>query len=191
MKAHDPRQRLDALLTAHTAADTQEAADCERMRAFVAAHADCFGQANPLGHITGSALIAEPGGRLLFLWHRKLERWLQPGGHSEPEEHDPLTTALREAREETGLADLVAVETAPLDVDIHRIPARGAVPAHDHLDVRYLLTTRQPEAIVMSAESRALRWFEPAALGDLGFDAALQRMVGKALGWMRAQGWLS
>jgi 8-oxo-dGTP pyrophosphatase MutT (NUDIX family) len=175
------RTHLQALLAAHTPTDAREAADRDRMAAFVAAHPDCFGRSNPLGHITGSALVAAPDGRLLFLWHGKLHRWLQPGGHSDAHEHDPLQTALREATEETGLLDLAPVSPTPLDVDIHVIPARGSEPAHDHLDVRYLLRTRQPDALVMSHESRALRWFERSELGGLGFDPQLERLVGKAV----------
>ena len=175
------RTHPHGLLAAHAPIDAREAADRDRMVAFVATHPDCFGRSNPRGHITGSALVTEPGGRLLFLWHGKLHRWLQPGGHSELHEHDPLQTALREATEETGLPDLVPVVGQPLDVDIHVIPARGSEPAHDHLDVRYLLMTRQPGALRMSSESRALRWFSRGELGGLGFDPQLERLVEKAL----------
>lgn len=175
------RAHLLRLLEAHAPTDAREAADREVMIGFVRAHADCFGRSNPLGHITGSALVAAPDGRLLFLWHGKLHRWLQPGGHSDPHEHDPLETALREATEETGLPDLVPVQAHPLDVDIHRIPARGAEAAHDHLDVRYLLRTRQPDALRISSESRDLRWFSAGEVAALGFDAQLVRLVEKAL----------
>ncbi len=175
------RQTLIARLTAHTPADAAEAADRERMIAFAQAHADCFGKANPLGHFTGSAFVLDPAGRVLMTHHRKLNRWLQVGGHSEPHEHDPAQTALREAREESGLPDLrfEGVPT-PLDLDIHRIPARRDEPAHDHLDVRYALYTDQPDAVAVSDESHALRWFtlaELAALPDQ--DAANRRAVAK------------
>ncbi|MEZ4472252.1 MAG: NUDIX domain-containing protein [bacterium] len=175
----DGRATLRPIIAAHVPADAAEARDQAAMLAFIDAHADCLGRTNPLGHFTGSALVFDPAGRLLLLWHRKLERWLQPGGHSEPEEHDPIATALREAHEETGLTDLAPLGVGPLDLDIHRIPGRGDEAAHDHLDVRYALLTRQPEAAMVSVESRELRWFGPDALGGLGLDAALWRAVEK------------
>ena len=81
------------------------------------------------------------GRRVLLLHHRKLDRWLQPGGHAEPGEADGEEVALREAREETGIAALRLHPDAPrpLDVDVHAIPARGSEPAHLHLDLRYVV----------------------------------------------------
>src|SRR5919106_547396 len=81
------------------------------------------------------------GDRVLLLHHRKLGRWLQPGGHADPGESSGETVALREAREETGLAGLNLHPQAPrpFDVDVHDIPARGGEAAHQHLDLRYLV----------------------------------------------------
>ena len=104
------------------------------------------------------------------------------GGHSDPDEHDSVETALREATEESGLRDLVAVRETPLDVDAHLIPARKSEAAHHHLDFRYVFRTETPDAIAISDESHDLRWFAPAECGALGFDAALQRAVGKLVG---------
>ncbi|MCA9543995.1 MAG: NUDIX hydrolase [Myxococcales bacterium] len=184
------RQRLLDLLAAHAPADAAEAADRARMIAFVQANPDCFGKANPTGHITGSAFVVDPAGRVLMTHHAKLNRWLQVGGHSEPHEHDPAQTALREAREESGLPDLTFLgPPVPLDLDIHIIPARKADAAHDHLDVRYALRTAQPEAIARSDESHALRWFTLAELAALpGSDAANHRALAKLPALLAADG---
>ena len=59
-------------------------------------------------HFTASALVVHPASRRVLLrWHVKQDRWLGVGGHGDPGETDPLQIALREAREETGLSDLV------------------------------------------------------------------------------------
>ena len=173
------RERLLKILAQHAPSDTDEARDVARIDAFVRANADCFGRSNRAGHITGSAFVVDPAGRVLLTHHAKLERWLQVGGHSDPHEHNPAVTALREAREESGLEDLVLVETRPLDIDAHRIPARRGEPAHDHLDFRYVVRTRRPDALVVSAESHELRWFGLAELTRMPFDDALHRAVGK------------
>lgn len=177
----DPRDHVLAVLAAHAPADAAEARDRAHIIAFVRRHPDCFGRTNAEGHLTGSAFVVDPTGtRLLLTHHRKLDRWLQLGGHGEPQEHDPADTALREAAEESGLDDLrFHGERRPLDVDVHRIPARGDEPAHDHLDLRYLLVAPRPEAIAQSEESHALRWFTWAEVDHLAdtFDAALRRAV--------------
>lgn len=178
----DPRRTLLDLLDAHPAADDAEAADVAFVRDFVRTHPRCFGKADPEGHITASAFVLDPAGRLLMTLHGKLGRWLQVGGHSDPDEFDPAETALREAQEESGLPDLVfhpATGRRPLDVDVHRIPARRSEPAHDHLDIRYALLTGRPDALSITDESDDLRWFDLETVATLGVDDAVLRVLGK------------
>src|ERR1700742_1197188 len=86
--------------------DEGEAADVTRVRELVEATDDPWTRANPL-HITASALIVHPAtGRVLLRWHQRQQAWLQVGGHGDPGETDPLSIALREAREESALTDL-------------------------------------------------------------------------------------
>lgn len=182
LPADDRRQLLLGILAEHAPADDAEADDVAFIDAFVRAHAQCFGKADPEGHITASAFVLDPSGRLLMTLHRKLNRWLQVGGHSDPDEVDPARTALREATEESGLTDLrfhPGIGRRPLDIDVHRIPARRHEPAHDHLDIRYALYTAQPEAIAITDESEALRWFDLDAVEALGVDAAVVRVLDK------------
>jgi 8-oxo-dGTP pyrophosphatase MutT (NUDIX family) len=153
----------------------------------VARHPDPFDRRIPEGHLTGSALVlAAPGDRVLLLFHRKLGRWLQPGGHAEPGETTGEAVALREAAEETGILGLALHPAAPrpLDVDVHDIPARGAEPAHQHLDLRYLVLapTLAPLARSM-AEARALRWFAWCELAGLDLDPGLRRALATARAW--------
>ena len=91
------------------------------------------------GHYTASAFVLSPDGRdLLLIEHAKLARWLQPGGHVDPDDADLVAAARREGAEETGLHDLELLQPAPFDLDVHVIPARKADPEHRHFDVRYL-----------------------------------------------------
>ncbi|MCI4355275.1 MAG: NUDIX hydrolase, partial [Thermoplasmata archaeon] len=150
-------------LRQHRCADVSESRDRDAIVAFVLSHADPFDRRIVEGHLTASALvISASGDRVLLLHHRKLDRWLQPGGHAEPGETVAEAIALREAREETGVDALELHPTAPrpLDVDVHAIPARGEEAAHEHLDLRYLVRAPDDAVIVLNAgESRALRWF--------------------------------
>jgi hypothetical protein len=69
----------------------------------------------------------------------------------------------------------------PLDVDVHDIPARPGEPAHQHLDLRYLVLA--PDAAVLTRaeeEASALRWFGWDELGALDLDHGLRRALAKA-----------
>ena len=175
---------LLAALAAHRPADPREAADLLEISQFVAGHADPFDRRIPEGHLTGSAMVVSPDGdRVILLRHRKLKRWLQPGGHADPGESTGEAVALREAREETGIEGLTLHPAAPrpLDVDVHDIPARGREPAHLHLDLRYLVVAPGGGALVRApAESDDLRWFGWDELRGLDLDPGLRRALGKA-----------
>jgi 8-oxo-dGTP pyrophosphatase MutT (NUDIX family) len=128
------------------------------------------------GHVTTSAFILDRAGRsILLIHHRSLGRWLQPGGHYEPPD-DLAGSALREAREETGLHGLVVdrwheASLMPIDIDSHRIPARPErdEPEHWHHDMRYVVRALESEVIrpdlreVRGAEWRNLRDLESIA----------------------------
>jgi 8-oxo-dGTP pyrophosphatase MutT (NUDIX family) len=140
-----------------------EAADVERVRALAETAADPFLRTMPL-HVTGSALIVHPAtGRVLLRWHQRQQAWLQVGGHGDPGEGDPLAVALREAAEETGLADLDPWPDAQLrHVVIVPVPASSAEPAHHHADLRFVLATHDPEAARPENPDAPLRWLSLA-----------------------------
>lgn len=148
---------------------------------FAQTHADAFERSNPVAHFTGSAwLVSADGERVLLMHHRKLDRWLQPGGHADGDT-DLARVALREAEEETGLAGL-HVDGGIFDVDRHRIPARADEPEHWHYDLRYVVRASADESFVVNAESHALAWRpvnEVAA--DETLDTSLRRMARKWL----------
>jgi 8-oxo-dGTP pyrophosphatase MutT (NUDIX family) len=184
---------LDAQLAAHPCADEKERQDTARIRAFLAAHPeDAHLRSQLVGHLTGSAFVLDAAReKVLLLFHGRLKRWLQPGGHGEGET-EPLLIALREVEEETGLAaaDLRALGGGPatsaalFDVDIHPIPARQKPPlepAHEHLDLRFAFVAREGARPRLSDESEALQW---VALGDLPADgdASLARALRKLRG---------
>lgn len=182
---------LDALAR-YAALHPVEAACAARLAAFVRAHPDCFERSCAPGHVTGSAWILSPDrSHFLLTHHRKLDRWLQVGGHADGDP-DPAAVALREAREESGLARLdFAWPTAPgvpFDLDIHEIPARASEPAHLHHDVRYLLVAAPGLSLAVSDESHALRWFPCGRASDTLGEPSLRRMAEKARRFLQATG---
>ncbi|TAL86199.1 MAG: NUDIX domain-containing protein [Rhodanobacter sp.] len=148
---------------------------------FLGSAAGVFERSQEFGHFTGSAwLVSADGMRVLLMHHRKLGRWLQPGGHADGEV-DLARVALREAQEETGVAGL-RVEGGIFDIDRHRIPARASEPDHWHYDVRYVIRAAQDERFTINPESHALAWRTVAEVAnDESLDISLRRMAGKWL----------
>jgi 8-oxo-dGTP pyrophosphatase MutT (NUDIX family) len=148
------------------------------------AHEQPFDRAILHGHLTGSALIVSAdGSQLLLGFHRKLGRWLQMGGHGEPGETDAQTVASREAEEESGIAGLALYPgvPAPVDVDVHTIPARKDVPEHLHLDIRYVLRAPANAKVNRQEEEQEeLRWFSWEEAERLELDESLRRLIQKA-----------
>jgi 8-oxo-dGTP pyrophosphatase MutT (NUDIX family) len=149
--------------------------------AFVESHADCLLRTCAPGHLTGSAWIVSPDRRrTLLTLHGKLGKWLQLGGHADGDP-DLLAVALREAREESGLSRLRAVDPRIFDVDRHWIPERAGVPGHWHFDLRFLVEAEPSEPLVATDESRELSWVDVAAARALNPEESVGRMVAKTL----------
>lgn len=113
------------------------------------------------GHVTASAFVVDPSTRRVLLHHhRRLDRWLQMGGHLDAGE-DVVAAALREAHEESGLPDLRLLTERPFDLDVHHIPAGKGEPDHLHFDVRFLVATEMPDhAALADEESLDLAWLD-------------------------------
>jgi 8-oxo-dGTP pyrophosphatase MutT (NUDIX family) len=176
---------LLAALEGHTAATEEEVASLVRILRFLQEPADPFARANPKGHVTASAVIARPdASEFLLVHHRKLARWLQPGGHTESSDASAFDAALREAREETGISRFdTPLGRTILDVDVHAIPAHRREPAHSHFDIRYLLTsTEAARDHAASAEDpdRPMRWVSLEGARALNVDPSLTRALAKA-----------
>jgi 8-oxo-dGTP pyrophosphatase MutT (NUDIX family) len=186
------RQPLLAMLDRYAARHPDERDVAARIRALVTEHADCFERTCRPGHVTASAWVTNPErDRFLLVHHRKLNRWLQPGGHMDGRP-DVAAAALREVQEETGLADVFVAEThgelTPFDLDVHIIPERrdaaGAVieDAHEHHDVRLLVIAHGDLAPQVSEESHAVRWFTADELRAATDEESVLRLWRKSRG---------
>ncbi len=153
------RNQIKDLLQQYTPQDPGEQADVQLMLQFIDKHKDCFERTCIPGHFTASAwLINREGTNALLMHHRKLNTWLQTGGHCDGDS-DVLAVAIKEAQEESGITQIAPVSNKIFDVDIHLIPAFGGNPIHYHYDIRFLLQVQSDEMAIQNNESNALRWF--------------------------------
>lgn len=164
-------------LQSHIPHDPTEASHLERIIDFLQQTPCPFHRETLEGHITGSAIVINPTAqRILLLHHRKLDRWLQPGGHCDGDPN-PLAVAIREVEEETGLTSPIPISETIFDVDVHRIPTKGNIPEHWHYDIRYLFTADDQKMLQKSErEAIDLRWFTLTELDQVKPDESLSRV---------------
>lgn len=132
-------------------------------------------------HLTATAYIIKDGKTLLH-FHKKLKKWLPPGGHIETNE-TPAECAKREALEETGLEiSIIKQENLwlnywnassierPYLCLLENIPAHGLTPEHQHIDMIYVATPSGGKEIEELIAKNELKWFTKEDLKALKPD---------------------
>jgi 8-oxo-dGTP pyrophosphatase MutT (NUDIX family) len=164
-------ERVRATVWRHRPADPRET----EARAHILDHLERLSrpfdeEADPV-HVTGSAVVVGRRGTVLHL-HKRLHRWMQPGGHLDPDE-PPWDAAHRESEEETGLTlEHPADGPRLIHVDIH-----DAAKGHTHLDLRYLLLAPDQDPAPPPGESPDARWYswdEARSVADVALVGALE-----------------
>lgn len=138
-------------------------------------------------HFTVTGIVVH-GSRAVLRWHRKLQMWLPPGGHVDPDE-DPVEAVLREVREETGLEvealpprevftgwDRPRQIPPPVTIMVEDIPPIRDEPAHQHIDLIYFcrpvggttLRPNPPDLDTRWVDEDEIRRNEGLAVGDCG-----------------------
>jgi len=150
--------------------------------AFIASHPDCLLRSCVPGHLTGSAWVMNRSRtKVLLILHRKLGRWLNPGGHADGDPNLP-GVGLREALEESGLTGVRLVSRAVFDFDRHWIPDYKGIPGHYHYDFRFLCEADDAEPLRITEESDDLAWVDLAKVPTLNSEKSMQRLLAKSGG---------
>lgn len=161
--------------------DPRERGFQQRMLELLALPAPTSRQQFVPGHLTASAFVLSPErDAVLLILHKKLQLWLQPGGHIEADDVSLLAAAHREVAEEVGLALPASVTGAVFDLDIHTIPARKDEPAHEHFDVRFCFHS-PTLAFAINDEVVDARWAPLARIDQLTTDESVLRVARKLL----------
>jgi 8-oxo-dGTP pyrophosphatase MutT (NUDIX family) len=183
------RNEIRQAVERHPAIDARERAHQARMLELLRLPGDVLSRDHfTPGHFTASAFIVSPdGGDLLLIYHARLCRWLQPGGHFDPEDPDLQAAVQREVWEETRVelepaAGALAAAGSLLDLDVHAIPSRPdlAEPAHEHFDLRLFLRAAS-RAVAPGSDARAARWVPMAEMDGVETDESVRRVVAKLL----------
>ncbi len=175
------RSDLQDFLGMYSPRDAADEARHRQILDFAARNPRCCERSEIEGHITASAWLVDwTAERVLLTHHRKLNRWLQLGGHADGERR-VLNVALREAREESGIEEIIPLRRTLFDVDVHEIPARGNEPAHLHYDLRFALQVPRACAFAVSDESHHLAWVEIKRLQEYTEELSMLRMRDKWL----------
>lgn len=168
----------------------EEEAMVERTRRFVMAHVDCFDRKLHPGHVSASAWVVNPARtQVLLMHHKKLDMWLQPGGHADGDP-DMLQVVRKETMEETGVdpAHIRLVTERIFDVDVHRVPETGNEPEHLHFDIRFLVEIDDRLPIPGNDESHEIRWVPLHQVLGYNHLRSIYRMVEKTRR-IRRSGW--
>ena len=175
------RNQLLTLLSAYAENHPSEKVCTDQIKAFIGQYDSCFNRELSVGHVTGSSWIVNyPGTHTLLTHHKKLNKWLQPGGHADGDS-DILQVARREADEESGLVGLKVEDGEIFDIDVHKIPARANETQHLHYDIRFVFRAHGSEEFVVSEESHDLAWVGIAQLESYNVDESVMRMAQKWL----------
>lgn len=172
----DRQHLIDALLN-YSTGFPEEAAFIPKFLDLLA-HPRAYYRDHLAGHITASAWIIDNNAdNVLLLHHKKLDRWLQPGGHADGDE-DVFRVARKEVTEETGLQRFT-VHPGIFDIDIHAIPGRPDFPQHYHYDIRILLQVNRNSLVLANNESFAVKWFSMNDIKNVtaGSDSILRMAI--------------
>jgi len=175
------RYELLNLLRGHHTRFMDESGYVQRAIGYIEEHEDCFYRELWPAHVTGSAWVISPDrNRILMMHHKKHDQWFQPGGHADGDA-DIVRVALRETSEETGidLSQIKLLGSNVFDVDIHRIPAIGSEPQHDHIDIRFLVEMDDVLAVPGNDESHQVLWVSLHEVTRYNNNRSTYRMLEK------------
>ncbi len=175
------RENLLQLLQRYKTPFLEEAAMVARTRRFVMSNRNCFDRTLESGHVTGSSWVVNPNRtHVLMLHHRKLDLWLQPGGHADGNS-DIHDVVIKETSEESGISvkDIKLLSSEIFDVDIHTIYPNQYDNRHEHYDIRFLLEIDDALAIPGNDESHQIGWVALNRVPQFNNFRSLYRMTQK------------
>jgi len=146
---------------------------------------DIISRKNFNGHVTASGLVISQNKKVLAIFHNKLQKYLQPGGHIEEMDENLIDSARREVVEETGLQDVVThpwcrENLVPIFIDTHAIPENKnkEEDAHFHHDCMFVFSVQNENVLLDQSEVSDFKWvaIETVMKDDSNIAKALRKM---------------
>ncbi len=171
-------QTLQSDLKHYLYKNPDEKVNVDKILRFLDMEKDCFSRSNAHGHFTASAWIVDTSHKwVLMTHHKKLNKWLQLGGHAD-ENKNLLEVAHTEAIEESGLFDFKYLSEKIFDLDVHQIPQYQDTPPHYHYDIRYIFKSKMdPKKIIVSNESKDVAWILKDDVLKKNNEESIKRML--------------
>jgi hypothetical protein len=161
MKKIDPEvEKLLSLLYEYKTDDLSEENQKNETIHFLKNNDNCFERSSIKGHFTASAWVLNSSEtHILLIHHKKLDMWLQLGGHTDGDK-DLLRVSINEVLEESGLKSVAPITDKIFDIGVLKFPKYKSVEEHYHYDVRFLLKSTCDDVLVKNEESNDIRWFQ-------------------------------
>lgn len=151
-------------IKAYIPVNEQEMVDQQVMLAYLEKEADVLTRDNQIAHFSASSwIVNQERTKVVLIYHNIYQSWTWTGGHADGEE-DLLAVAIKEAKEETGLTTVNAIDGEICSLEILTVNGhikRGHyVPSHLHMNVTFLLEASEEESFVVKEdENSGVRWF--------------------------------
>lgn len=177
---------IQTTITKYLANFPEEVGRFEILQKQLADGEDIVSRKNFHGHVTASGLVLSPDNKVLLIFHNKLKRYLQPGGHIEAVDETLVDAARREVVEETGLQNIMLhpwhLEMGiPLNIDTHAIPANPNKDEDDHFhhDCMYVFYADEEVVMLDTTEVSDFKWVDVNDLpeGDSSLAVSVMKMM--------------
>ncbi|VYU36897.1 NUDIX domain-containing protein [Clostridium tertium] len=162
----------------------QEASDKEAILYSMANFNNLLTRENPLAHITSSGYIVNKDKtKVLMIYHNIYKSWSWTGGHADGDD-DLLYVAIKEAKEETGVKNIKALDNKIFSLDVLPVPAhikRGKnIASHLHLSVAYLLEADEnDELVIKEDENSGVKWIPIDEVSKYSTEADMVKLYEK------------
>lgn len=180
------KQPILELLQSYKTSFAQEIEFQQQMIDFLEKNDDFALRSNLIGQLTGSAwVVNKERTKVLLIHHKKLNKWLQIGGHIEDVDQTIEETVLREVKEESGIKALKILSSSIYDIDIHTIPQKNEIAEHLHFDIRLIVEADENEILIpQNEEVLDIKWYplnevQNLATSNTSINQSMKRMIDK------------
>ncbi len=149
-------------------------------------HENILTRKNEIAHMTSSGVILNKSlNKMLMVYHNIYDTWTWTGGHADGDSN-MLRVAIKEAKEETGVSNILSLTEDIVSIDI--IPVYGHikrgkyVSSHLHLNISYILIADEKEKLIINEdETSGVKWIEVDSIDKYSNEPYLINIYNKII----------